>query len=85
MHKLVNGIPVELTPEEIAARDAEVKEYKAREAKVAYRKRRAAGYPTIGDQLDVLWKWVSTMQDLPDEVRGMANLIKDIKEKYPKQ
>lgn len=42
-----------------------------------YRKLRAAEYPSIGDQLDALFK----AGVFPEE---MANLITEIKNKYPK-
>lgn len=84
MFKIVDGVQVALTPEEIEAREAEVKAFKAAESKVRYRKRRMAGYPTIGDQLDVMWKVLAAMPALPDEARQMLAKIEDIKKLYPK-
>lgn len=89
MHKIVNGIKIEMTPEEILAREIESAQFQAEAHKVRYRKKRVAAYPTTGDQLDVLWKVVAKLvtadKDLvPDEAKAMLAKIVDIKETHPK-
>lgn len=49
-----------LTPEEADARKAEEAEAEAHHAATAWRDARRAAYPSIGDQLDALAKWVAT-------------------------
>jgi len=48
-----------------------------------YRQRRAQEYPSVGEQLDALWK---EMQALPrtEEAEAMLQRIRDVKAKYPK-
>lgn len=48
-----------------------------------YRTLRAQEYPSIGEQLDALWK---EMQALPrtQEAEAMLQRIRDVKAKYPK-
>lgn len=48
----------------------------------AYKTKRAAEYPSIGDQLDVVFKALQS-SDNP-EVQPMIDEINAIKEKYPK-
>ena len=64
-------------------------EYEAHLAAVEYRRLRAAEYPSIGDQLDALWKGIQGLSQatgamLPKEVADMADLIQSVKTKYPK-
>jgi hypothetical protein len=84
MHKLVDGIPVEMTKEEMIEFNRSSEEHAENNRKTVYRKRRAAGYPTIGDQLDIIWKVLDTLPALPAEAAEMIAKIKDIKVKYPK-
>ena len=49
----------------------------AAEAAVAYRAQRAAEYPTIGDQLDAMWKG-------GDAAAEMLAQVQAVKSKYPK-
>ena len=49
----------------------------AAEAAVAYRAQRAAEYPSIGDQLDALWKG-------GDAASAMQAQVQAVKAKYPK-
>lgn len=50
--------------------------------KSKYKDRRIAGYPSLEDQLDMLWHG---MDENPDKrVEPWYSLIKDIKERNPK-
>jgi hypothetical protein len=71
---------IPFTAEEEAERDAEEAQYLAQqieEAKIAYKAKRAAEYPSIGDQLDALFKAGVFPAD-------MAAAIQAVKNKYPK-
>jgi hypothetical protein len=46
-------------------------------ARNIYQRRRKAEYPSIGDQLDALWKGGTALEE-------MAGKIQQVKEKYPK-
>ena len=78
--KIVNGLEVNLTPEEEIARDAEeaqaIKE-KQEYLKVKYKDDRRISYPDIGDQLDALYH----AGVFPKE---MADKIKAVKDANPK-
>ena len=83
MYKLVNGVSVELTTEEIAQREADEAAWASKQADyIANRKyiddrisgtfdengkRLTNGYPDIGDQLDAIWK-----QLIQDRLNGHA-------------
>jgi hypothetical protein len=45
--------------------------------------RRAAAYPPIGDQLDVLWRFIATLPLTP-EVGEMLTQIQAVKARFPK-
>lgn len=50
-----------------------------------YRKLRAKEYPTVGDQLDALWKLLQVLDvEIPDESQDVINAINSVKSKYPK-
>lgn len=71
---------VPFTPEEVAiweADRAEAVAKRAAEAKTQYQRNRAAEYPSIGDQLDALFKAGAFPAD-------MAAAIQAVKDKYPK-
>ena len=58
MKKSVNGVIVDMTPEEIEARKAEEVEYekvKIEKDKVRYKFERHNSYPSVEDQLDMLY------------------------------
>ncbi len=84
MHKIVNGELIELTFEEAVEMTKQWDEEVERQRKIAYRVNRVAEYPSIGDQLDVIWKFLATNPNLDGNAKMMYNVIKDIKEKYPK-
>lgn len=76
MKILDNGVLRDATPDELeqARIDAEAA---AAEAVFAYRAKRAAEYPSIGDQLDALWKG-------GDAAVEMLAQIQAVKDAYPK-
>lgn len=63
-------------PTENQLRDAQTAKEVA-DAAVAYKAKRAAEYPTIGDQLDALWKG-------GDAATAMLAQVQAVKAKYPK-
>ena len=75
MNKLVNGQLVELTSDEetfIAAEEAKVK---ADDAVNGYKKNRANEYPSVVDQLDLIYH---------SGIDAWKAKIKETKDKYPK-
>lgn len=84
--KIVNGIEVALTPEEQAdfdAREAAHRIYvqSAEFLSLTMRKARREEYPSIGDQLDALYKAMDagTLNKVPE----FYDPIKIVKDKYP--
>ena len=77
--KMVNGIVVEMTPEDIKIREAEkVRDDKIAEeyAKVKYKDDRRTSYPDIGDQLDALYHAGVFPKEMADKIKAVkdANL-----------
>lgn len=71
---------VPFTPEEEAEFDAMETAHAAEQAELArtkYQRDRAAEYPSIGDQLDALWKG-------GDAATAMLAQVQAVKNKYPK-
>lgn len=68
-----NDIVRDATPEEIAILEADQLE----QARIRYVKQRQAEYPSIGDQLDALWKG-------GDAATAMLAQVQAVKNKYPK-
>lgn len=71
---------VPFTPEEEAEFDAMEAQHLAEQAELArtkYQRDRAAEYPSIGDQLDALWKG-------GDAATAMLAQVQAVKNKYPK-
>ncbi len=78
--KIVNGLEVNLTPEEEIVRDAEkaqAEKEKQEYLKIKYKDDRRTSYPDIGDQLDALFH----AGVFPKE---MADKIKAVKDANPK-
>ena len=50
----------------------------------AYDARRADEYPTVGEQLDAIWKTLAAIKTLPTEARDILARIKAVKAKHPK-
>lgn len=78
MHKLVNGVRVEFTPEEEATKLAEWAAADADFQKSAYIKARQVAYAHIADQLDMQY-W-----DAINRTTTWLDHIKSVKDKYPK-
>jgi hypothetical protein len=71
---VVNGVVIDMTPEEEAAWDAEF----ASAPTHNYKEQRQLEYPPIGDQLDALFKAGVFPAD-------MAATLQAVKDKYPKE
>ena len=84
MNKLVNGKLVELTSEEEAVIAAEEAEVKAEVAANGYKRARARTYPSIGDQLDMLFHAIEADSDLKTKFSDFYDEIKAIKDANPK-
>lgn len=72
--KFLDGVTTVPTEAEIAA---EISRLQAEEAANAYKAQRAQEYPSIGDQLDALWKGGA-------EAEAMLAKVQAVKQKYPK-
>ena len=82
--KIVNGEKVLLTAEEISAREAEEAAFLADQAANGYKSARAASYPPLGEQLDLLWHAIDADADLKVKLAGFYNAIKTVKDANPK-
>lgn len=74
-HKVVNGVNVNLTDAEIAAREAEIKAWQSEYAKIAYIDNRRLAYPGFAEQLDLIYH---------KGIDEWKLVIKAIKDTYPK-
>lgn len=71
-NKLVNGVLVEMTDEEVAAHQSQPR------TEPEWKEKRHVEYPEFGDQLDMIYH---------DQVNGTTTFkdaIKAVKDKYPK-
>jgi len=71
MHKIENGVEIELTPEEEAELIAEWEANKIANAPT-YAQKRALAYPSFADQFDILYHqgfdaWKKTIQAIKNE------------------
>lgn len=86
LHKIVNGVRIELTPEEEKAKRAKWKEEDRRRAEDVrvngHKGKRGREYPSIADQLDMLWHGMQR-NEIP-KVTAFYDTIAKIKKKYPK-
>ena len=87
-HHNINGNIVPFTAEEEAARDAEEAVFAEAQANIiptpAYVSQRKSAYPSIGDQLDMLWHSIDENEELKSKYFSFYQAIKSIKTKYPK-
>jgi len=85
MNRIVNGVEVEMTPEEVEERLKEEAEWQAAQLKYeqteSYKDKRRAAYPPIGDQLDALFHAME-VGVLP-QVTDFYDKILAVKETYP--
>ena len=88
MKKLVNGQLIDMTAEEIAARQAEETAWEKEQKNIVkeepYVQQRKNSYPKIGDQLDMLWHSIDQNSKLKSEYFEFYETIKAVKIKYPK-
>lgn len=58
----------------------------ARAAAGSYRIRRQAEYPSVGEQLDALWKVIAGMPpgQIPAEAQAVLDKVNAVKAKHPK-
>jgi hypothetical protein len=78
-----DGNPNDITAEQITAKQAELQtEYDAK----AYARTRETAYPSIGDQLDMLWHAVDTGDWTPTKVKTTEfyTALKAVKDANPK-
>jgi hypothetical protein len=86
MKKIVNGIEVSLTAEEITEIENERKANKIEiepQLKLYVNQRKNA-YPSIGDQLDMLWHSIDQNPALKSQYFEFYEAIKAVKVKHPK-
>jgi hypothetical protein len=89
-HHNINGNIVPFTAEEEAEwddREAAYAEQKANEVSVEskdYVAKRKLAYPSIGDQLDMLWHSIDQNPELKSKYFDFYEAIKAVKVKYPK-
>ena len=81
---LINGTKVAYTAEEEAARDKEEAAYATIRAANEYSWKRAEAYPSIQEQLDLLWHAIDNDSDLKSKLNGFYNAIKAVKDSNPK-
>jgi hypothetical protein len=79
---------VELTEEERLEREQETAHHETFIKSHGYIYKRALNYPSIGDQLDVIWKTITTLHNsgvvLPQTTVDMLNAIATVKDTYRK-
>ena len=87
-HHNINGNIVPFTAEEEAARDAEEAAFAEAQANIvptpAYVSQRKSAYPSIGDQLDMLWHSIDKDPELKTKYFDFYEAIKAVKVKHPK-
>ena len=90
MKKLVDGILIDLTVEEIAEKEAQDLESLKEQSQnnnieqAPYINQRRNAYPEIGDQLDMLWHSIDKDPQLKTKYFDFYEAIKAVKVKYPK-
>tara|TARA_R100001086_G_C11812555_1_gene251941 strand:+ start:133 stop:402 length:270 start_codon:yes stop_codon:yes gene_type:complete len=85
MKKMVNGVEVDLTPEEIEefkAREAEHAAKLIEAAKVEYQVKRKAEYPPIEDIVVALLE--AYQEGRPEMLKNIMSKRIEVKKKYPK-
>ncbi len=84
-YKIVDGLPIELTGNELSeieAREAEWNAHLAEEAKTQYQRDRQAEYPSIDQLVVALWEGV--VEERMAAVTALEGLRQAVKIKYPK-
>ena len=87
-HHNINGNIVPFTAEEEAQRDAEEAAWAAKQAEIiptpAHVSQRKSAYPSIGDQLDMLWHSIDQNSALKSQYFDFYETVKAVKVKFPK-
>ena len=87
-HHNINGVQVPFTAAEETARDNEEAAYAEAQAKIiptpAHVSKRKSAYPSIGDQLDMLWHSIDQNPSLKSQYFDFYEAIKAVKVKHPK-
>ena len=83
MYKNVNGKSVKMTKDELAAYEADMALIAKERAAVYYKRKRLRTYPSVGDQLDMLFKELEEKGSI-DKTGDWYMTIKGIKIAYPK-
>ena len=87
-HHNINGNIVPFTAAEEAEWDANEKAHAEAQAKIvptpAYVSQRASAYPSIGDQLDMIWHTIDKDDELQHKFYDFYQTIKKTKVKFPK-
>lgn len=87
MHKIVNGVKIDLTPEEIKEfkeREVQFAEEKAKKDKTAYLEKRKfdPDMPSLEEKIDAIYEKIVNSDDaLLDKVKAK---IDKVKQKHPK-
>ena len=88
-HHNINGNIVPFTAAEEAEWDANEKAHAEAQAKIiptpAYVSQRASAYPSIGDQLDMLWHTMDKDNELQHKYYDFYQTIKKVKVAHPKK
>ena len=88
-HHNINGNIVPFTAAEEAEWDANEKAHAEAQAKIiptpAYVSQRASNYPSIGDQLDMLWHTMDKDNELQHKYYDFYQTIKKVKVAHPKK
>ena len=87
-HHNINGNIVPFTAAEETARDAEELAVAEAQAKIvptpAHVSQRKSAYPSIGDQLDMLWHSIDQNSALKSQYFDFYETVKAVKVKFPK-
>ena len=86
MKKSINGVLVDLTAEEITQREIEDAKFDKERTSIEYSLNRQSEYPSIGDQLDMLWHAVDTGDWTAAKVKTTEfyTVLKAVKDANPK-
>ena len=49
-----------------------------------YTQARAMEYPPVKEQLDAIWKYLATVEGLPEETQAMLERVNAVKKRHPK-
>lgn len=82
LKKMIDGIEIECAPEEEAEIRAKWAEYDREQIAIEYSVKRKSEYPSIPDQLDMLWHAMNSAE-IPMAIK-FYSVIAEIKAKYPK-